>query len=99
MIDYASTKGAISAFTRSLALSVIDRGIRVNAVAPGTTWTPLIPASFPPEAYASSGYDSPMRRDAQPVEIAPAYVYLASDDSSYVMGQVIHVNGGTYFGQ
>ncbi|WP_054943478.1 SDR family oxidoreductase [Paenibacillus ihuae] len=99
LIDYASTKGAIIAFTRSLALSLIDRGIRVNAVAPGATWTPLIPASFPPEAYASNGYDSPMRRDGQPVEIAPAYVYLASDDSSYVVGQVIHVNGGTYFGQ
>ncbi|MEW9700216.1 SDR family oxidoreductase [Paenibacillus sp. SI8] len=99
LIDYSATKGAISTFTRSLSLSLIDRGIRVNAVAPGTTWTPLIPASSPPESYASSGFDTPMKRSGQPADLAPAYVYLASDDSSYVMGQVIHVNGGDYFSQ
>lgn len=98
LIDYSATKGAISTFTRSLALSLADRGIRVNAVAPGSTWTPLIPASLPPESYMSFGYDTPLKRSAEPAEMAPAYVYLASDDSSYVTGQVIHVNGGSYFG-
>lgn len=99
MIDYSTTKGAINSFTRSLSVSLIDRGIRVNAVAPGRTWTPLQPASLPPKLYMSAGFDHPMRRDAQPWEIAPAYVYLASGDSTYVMGQVIHVNGGSIFGQ
>ncbi|RCW48345.1 SDR family oxidoreductase [Paenibacillus prosopidis] len=99
MIDYSTTKGAINTFTRSLSVSLIDRGIRVNAVAPGRTWTPLQPASLPPKLYMSAGFDHPMRRDAQPWEIAPAYVYLASGDSTYVMGQVIHVNGGSVFGQ
>ncbi|MBD0383849.1 SDR family oxidoreductase [Paenibacillus sedimenti] len=99
MIDYSATKGAINTFTRSLSVSLIDRGIRVNAVAPGRTWTPLQPASLPPKLYMSAGFDHPMRRDAQPWEIAPAYVYLASGDSTYVMGQVIHVNGGSVFGQ
>ncbi|MDQ0063058.1 SDR family oxidoreductase [Paenibacillus harenae] len=99
MIDYSTTKGAINTFTRSLSVSLIDRGIRVNAVAPGRTWTPLQPASLPPQLYMSAGFDHPMRRDAQPWEIAPAYVYLASGDSTYVMGQVIHVNGGSVFGQ
>ncbi|MDQ0062585.1 SDR family oxidoreductase [Paenibacillus harenae] len=98
LIDYSATKGAISTFTRSLSLSLTARGIRVNAVAPGTTWTPLIPASLPPKYYMSSGYDSLLKRSAQPAELAPAYVYLASDDSSYVVGQVIHVNGGSSFG-
>lgn len=97
LIDYSATKGAISTFTRSLSMSLIDRGIRVNAVAPGRTWTPLQPASLPPELYISAGFNNPMKRDAQPWEIAPAYVYLASDDSTYVMGQVIHVNGGSTF--
>ncbi|MBD0384074.1 SDR family oxidoreductase [Paenibacillus sedimenti] len=99
LIDYSATKGAINTFTRSLSMSMIDRGIRVNAVAPGRTWTPLQPASLPPELYMSAGFDNPMGRDAQPWEIAPAYVYLASDDSTYVMGQLIHVNGGATFGQ
>lgn len=97
LIDYSATKGAISTFTRSLSLSLIERGIRVNAVAPGTTWTPLPPASLPPEYYMSAGYDTPIKRGAEPAEMAPAYVYLASDDSSYVVGQVIHINGGGYF--
>ncbi|WP_312029558.1 SDR family oxidoreductase [Paenibacillus sedimenti] len=99
LIDYSATKGAISTFTRSLALSLIDREIRVNAVAPGATWTPLVPASLPPDYYMSAGYNNPIKRGGEPTELAPAYVYLASDDSSYVVGQVIHVNGGEYFSQ
>ncbi|MFC5471234.1 SDR family oxidoreductase [Cohnella suwonensis] len=99
LIDYSATKGAITTFTRSLSMSMIDRGIRVNAVAPGRVWTPLQPSSLPPALYMSAGYDHPMGRDAQPWELAPVYVYLASDDSTYVMGQAIHVNGGSYFGQ
>lgn len=98
LIDYSATKGAITTFTRSLSLSLTERGIRVNAVAPGATWTPLIPASLPPDYYMASGYDTLMKRSAEPAEMAPAYVYLASEDSSYVVGQVIHVNGGSYFG-
>lgn len=97
LIDYSATKGAINAFTRALATSLIDRGIRVNAVAPGSTWTPLVPASFPPKEYASIGYSTPIRRAAQPFEIAGAYVYLASNDSSYVVGEIINVNGGEHF--
>ncbi|WP_242220903.1 SDR family oxidoreductase [Bacillus cereus group sp. BfR-BA-01380] len=93
-IDYAASKGAVVAFTRSLALSVINQGIRVNGVAPGPVWTPLIPSSAPPELYATLGSNTPMKRTAQPFELAPAYVYLASDDSSYVTGQILHVNGG-----
>lgn len=95
LIDYSSTKGAIVAFTRSLSQSIVDKGIRVNAVAPGPIWTPLIPASYSAEYIATKfGTDVPMKRAGQPYELAPAYVYLASDDSSYVTGQVIHVNGG-----
>ncbi|MEI4831905.1 SDR family oxidoreductase [Bacillus sp. FJAT-53711] len=93
-IDYAASKGAVVAFTRSLALSVINQGIRVNGVAPGPVWTPLIPSSAPPELYATLGSTTPMKRTAQPFELAPSYVYLASDDSSYVTGQILHVNGG-----
>lgn len=93
-IDYAASKGAIVSFTRSLALSAINQGIRVNGVAPGPVWTPLIPSSGPPETYATFGSDTPMKRAAHPFELAPAYVYLASDDSSYVTGQILHVNGG-----
>ena len=93
-IDYAATKGAIVSFTRSLALSAINQGIRVNGIAPGPVWTPLIPSSGPPETYATFGSDTPMKRAAQPFELAPAYVYLASDDSSYVTGQILHINGG-----
>jgi NAD(P)-dependent dehydrogenase (short-subunit alcohol dehydrogenase family) len=95
--DYASTKGAIVAFTRSLASTLVKKGIRVNAVAPGPIWTPLIPASFPPEEVAKFGQASPMGRAGQPEEVAPAYVFLAARDSSYITGQVIHPNGGEPF--
>lgn len=95
LIDYSATKGAITAFTRSLSQSLVDKGIRVNGVAPGPIWTPLIVSSFSSEEVATFGSDTPMKRAGEPYELAPAYVYLASDDSSYVTGQVIHVNGGT----
>lgn len=95
LIDYSSTKGAILSFTRALAGSLAEQGIRVNAVAPGPIWTPLIPASFAAEEVEGFGKNTPLGRPGQPDELAPAYVYLASDDSSYVTGQVIHVNGGT----
>lgn len=94
LLDYSAAKGAIVAFTRSLALNVIGQGIRVNAVAPGPIWTPLIPSTFGAEQVAKFGSDTPMARAGQPSELAPAYVYLASEDSSYVAGQVLHVNGG-----
>jgi len=94
LIDYSATKGAIVAFTRSLSKSLHGRGIRVNGVVPGTIWTPLIPASFPAEQVAKWGAKTPMNRAGQPYEIAPAYVFLASEDSSYVSGQFIHVTGG-----
>ncbi|ACX67138.1 NAD(P)-dependent dehydrogenase, short-chain alcohol dehydrogenase family [Paenibacillus sp. cl141a] len=94
LLDYASTKGAIVAFTRSLSMNVVGQGIRVNAVAPGPIWTPLIPSTFPADQVAEFGATQPMKRPGQPEELAPAYVYLASTDSSYVSGQVIHVNGG-----
>jgi NAD(P)-dependent dehydrogenase (short-subunit alcohol dehydrogenase family) len=96
LIDYASTKGAIVAFTRSLAKSLQEKGIRVNAVAPGPIWTPLIPASFDEERTASHGKGAPMGRAGQPDEVAPSYIFLASNlDSSYISGQVLHPNGGT----
>ena len=95
LIDYSSTKGAVVTFTRSLSQSIVKKGIRVNAVAPGPIWTPLIVSSFSEEEVARFGSDVPMKRAGQPFELAPAYVYLASDDSSYVTGQVLHVNGGT----
>ena len=94
LLDYASTKGAIVAFTRSLALQLVDRGIRVNAVAPGPIWTPLIPASFDEEAVKVFGSNTPMKRAGQPEEVAPCYVFLAAQDSSYMSGQVLHPNGG-----
>ncbi|HZG25646.1 MAG TPA: SDR family oxidoreductase [Chitinophagaceae bacterium] len=95
LIDYASTKGAILGFTRSLSSNLSEKGIRVNAVAPGPIWTPLIPASFEPEKVAKHGSDSPMKRSGEPVEVAPSYLFLAcNDDSSYITGQVIHPNGG-----
>ena len=94
LIDYSSTKGAIVSFTRSLASNLVSKGIRVNAVAPGPVWTPLIVSSFKPSKVASFGSDSPMERAAEPVEIAPAYLFLATEDSSFITGQVIHPNGG-----
>ncbi|MCR6106024.1 SDR family oxidoreductase [Salipaludibacillus agaradhaerens] len=94
LMDYSATKGALVTLTRSLSENLISKGIRVNAVAPGPIWTPLIPASFPAEQVGQFGTDSPMGRPGQPAELAPAYVYLASGDSTYVSGQVIHVNGG-----
>lgn len=98
LVDYASTKGAIVSFTRSLALMLIKRQIRVNGVAPGPIWTPLIPASFEKGKVAVFGQNTPMGRAGQPSEVAPAYVYLACEDSSYVTGQFIHVNGGEMVG-
>jgi NAD(P)-dependent dehydrogenase (short-subunit alcohol dehydrogenase family) len=95
LIDYSATKGAIVAFTRALSASLVDRGIRVNAVAPGPVWTPLIPASFDAESVAEFGGDVPLGRPGQPAEIAPSYVFLASADASYITGQVLHPNGGT----
>ncbi|MDP4153961.1 MAG: SDR family oxidoreductase [Bacillota bacterium] len=94
LIDYSSTKGAIVSFTRSLSQSLASKGIRVNAVAPGPVWTPLIPSSFTAAEVAQFGKDTPLGRAAQPFELAPTYVYLASDDSAYMTGQVLHVNGG-----
>lgn len=94
-IDYSASKGAVVTFTRSMAMSLVDQGIRVNAVAPGPAWTPLtVSTNYPPEHIAAFGTDIPMGRAAQPFEIAPAFVYLAAKDSAYVTGQVIHVNGG-----
>lgn len=95
LIDYSSTKGAIVSFTRSLAMSLTKQGIRVNSVAPGPIWTPLIPSTFNADQVAKFGSNTPLGRAGQPFELAPAYVYLASEDSSYVSGQTIHVNGGT----
>ena len=95
LIDYSATKGAIMVFTKSLALSLADQRIRVNAVAPGPIWTPLIPSSFNEQEVEIFGTETPLKRAGQPFELAPAYLYLASDDSRYVTGQVIHVNGGT----
>jgi len=94
LIDYSATKGAIVAFTRSLSKSLHSRGIRVNGVVPGSIWTPLIPASFPAGQVAKWGEKNPMGRAGQPCEIAPAYVFLASDDASYISGQFIHATGG-----
>lgn len=94
LIDYASTKGAIVAFTRSLATNLASKGIRVNGVAPGPIWTPLIPSSFEGKRVAQHGSDVPMQRAGEPVEIAPSYLFLASNDSSYVTGQFLHPNGG-----
>ena len=94
LLDYSSTKGAIVSFTRSLALNLAEKKIRVNAVAPGPIWTPLIPSTFKPEKVEKFGSDVPLRRAGQPEEVAPSFVFLASDDSSYISGQVLHPNGG-----
>jgi NAD(P)-dependent dehydrogenase (short-subunit alcohol dehydrogenase family) len=94
LIDYSASKGAIVSFTRSLSLALAKRKIRVNAVAPGPIWTPLIPATFSPEHVKTFGKHVPMGRPGQPEEVAPCYVFLASDDSSYMSGQVLHPNGG-----
>jgi len=95
LIDYAATKGAIVSMTRSLSQALVDKGIRVNGVAPGPIWTPLIPASFKPEKVAQHGASAPMERPGQPNEVAPCYVFLASEDASYMTGQVLHPNGGS----
>ncbi|GHG03663.1 NAD(P)-dependent oxidoreductase [Deinococcus piscis] len=98
LVDYASTKGAILGMTRSLAGQLAEKGIRVNGVAPGPIWTPLIPATFPKEKVAEFGQETPMKRPGQPAEVATCFVFLASDDSSYITGQVLHPNGGEVVG-
>jgi NAD(P)-dependent dehydrogenase (short-subunit alcohol dehydrogenase family) len=95
LLDYSSTKGAIVGFTRSLSLALAEQKIRVNGVAPGPIWTPLIPSTFPTEKVESFGKDVPMGRAGQPEEVANCYVFLASDDASYMSGQILHPNGGT----
>jgi NAD(P)-dependent dehydrogenase (short-subunit alcohol dehydrogenase family) len=98
LIDYSATRGAIVAFTRSLAQALAERGIRVNAVAPGPIWTPLIPASFDEERTAEHGASTPMGRPGQPYEVAACHLFLASEAASYVSGQILHPNGGTIVG-
>jgi NAD(P)-dependent dehydrogenase (short-subunit alcohol dehydrogenase family) len=94
LMDYSATKGAITTFTRSLSQNLAGEGIRVNGVAPGPIWTPLIPASFDAKQVSKFGKTTPMKRAGQPSEVAPAYVFLACEDASYITGQIIHVNGG-----
>lgn len=94
LIDYSATKGAIVSFVRSLSASLSEKGIRVNGVAPGPIWTPLIPATFKPGEISKFGTDVPLKRAGQPVEVAPSYVFLASNDASYITGQILHPNGG-----
>jgi NAD(P)-dependent dehydrogenase (short-subunit alcohol dehydrogenase family) len=98
LLDYSATKGAIVTFTYSLSQALLKKGIRVNAVAPGPIWTPLIPASFDADHVAKHGEGAPMKRPGQPNEVAPCYVFLASDEASYITGQVLHPNGGTVVG-
>lgn len=94
LMDYAATKGAIVSFTRSLSANLVEKGIRVNAVAPGPIWTPLVASTFSANKVAQHGSDVPMKRAGEPVEVAPCYLFLASEDSSYITGQVLHPNGG-----
>jgi NAD(P)-dependent dehydrogenase (short-subunit alcohol dehydrogenase family) len=94
LLDYSATKGAIVAFTRSLAKKLVDKGIRVNGVAPGPIWTPLIPSTFDAKHVASFGAQTPMKRPGQPSEVAPSFLFLACEDSSYITGSVLHPNGG-----
>jgi NAD(P)-dependent dehydrogenase (short-subunit alcohol dehydrogenase family) len=94
LLDYSASKGAIVAFTRSLSQALIEKGIRVNGVAPGPIWTPLIPSTFPDDKVKTFGQDTPMKRPGQPDEVAPCYVFLASEESRYVAGQILHPNGG-----
>jgi len=96
LVDYSMTKGAIVALTRSLSTRLVEKGILVNSVAPGPIWTPLIPASFPADKVKTFGTDTPMKRPGQPNEVAPAYLFLASEDSRYMTGQTIHVDGGNF---
>ena len=98
LLDYSSTRGAIVAFTRSLAEQLVERNIRVNGVAPGPIWTPLIPASFDAERVAKHGASAPMGRPGQPNEVAPCHLFLACEDSSYMTGQILHPNGGSIVG-
>ncbi len=98
LVDYSSTKGAIVSFTRSLSAMLVKHKIRVNGVAPGPIWTPLIPASFEAKEVSEFGKQTPMGRAGQPSEVGPAYVFLASEDSSYITGQFIHINGGEIVG-
>lgn len=98
MIDYASTKGAILSFTRALASNLAEKGIRVNGVAPGPIWTPFIPSTFPADKVKKFGQEQPLGRPGQPSEVAPSFVFLASEDASYMTGQVLHPNGGEIVG-
>jgi NAD(P)-dependent dehydrogenase (short-subunit alcohol dehydrogenase family) len=93
-MDYAATKGAIVAFTRSLSLNLSTKGIRVNGVAPGPIWTPLIPSSFKDKSLKKHGADTPLKRTGQPDEVAPCYLFLADESNSYMNGQFLHPNGG-----
>ncbi len=95
LLDYSATKGAIVAFTRSLSQALAEKGIRVNGVAPGPIWTPLIPSTFEGEKVETFGSDVLLKRPGQPEEVAPSYVFLASDDASYMTGQILHPNGGS----
>lgn len=98
LLDYSSTKGAIVSYTRSLSVMLADKRIRVNAVAPGPIWTPLIPSTFSAKEVARFGKKTPLKRPGQPAEVGPAYVFLASEDASYITGQVLHINGGELVG-
>jgi NAD(P)-dependent dehydrogenase (short-subunit alcohol dehydrogenase family) len=98
LLAYAATKGAIVTFSKALAIEAIERGVRVNVVAPGPVWTPLIPSTMPPESVAEFGRSAPIGRAAQPAELAPTYVFLACEDSSYITGEIVGVGGGRFFG-